>query len=264
MPNTEPESKKMPQEVEAWLDNTAKEFRRRYLGQGSSIWNVLGFLFLAIVILVIAWAGREFSAWLSAGPVTEEKNLPARMLTPQTLYEVLGTYQHQVYFFNRSTQKVYRYDPQTKQEKEAFDLVPYETFVWSPSRDKIVFVSSARNSLGNLYVVDLTEPTPQPKLITEREAGINFPSNVIIRGDLPLTWSGNNDRIAFVVRKQTEEKDALFVIAADGSDYYRLPEKERITSLAWANDKIIFVALENGREKRFVVNFDGGNLKEIR
>jgi hypothetical protein len=262
--STEPESENVSQEIEKWY-NIEKKFSRHYLGSKFNLWSVLGFL---IAVLIIIWGLIEFNILSPSTPLVKERFPPSQTplpqpLLPQPLYEVMGAYQHQVYFFNQSTQKAYPYDAQTGQVGDEFNLVPYENFVWSPSRNKIVFISS-EYSLGSLHVVDLDQSLPHPVLITERENGINFPSEVIIRGDLPLAWSESADWIVFVAHKQTEEKDALFVIAADGSEYYRLPEKDRITSLAWADDKIVFVASENGREKRFVVNFDGGALKEVK
>jgi Tol biopolymer transport system component len=273
MPN-ETKSEEVPQEVKSWLSRTKEEFSAYLRGRERNIIaDALSLAFLVILFFVIVWGVKEFIDWLSAGSFLHtQPQLPQMQLSqyqlsqtplPQPQHKVIGTYQHQVYLFNQSTQKAYPYDVQTGQLGEEFHLASYEDFVWSPSRNKVVFISN-EYSLGSLYVVDLDQSPPHPVLITKRENGVNFPSNVVIRGDLPLAWNESADRIAFVAHKPSEERDALFVIAADGSEYYRLPEKERITSLAWSGDKIVFVAFENGQEKRFVVDFDGGNLRELK
>jgi Tol biopolymer transport system component len=256
---TESKGRKVPQVVERWQDSATKQFRRHYLG--SSLWSILGVI---IVVLIVVWSLVQFNVLSPSGLAFKEKAQSSQPQNPQPQYEAIGVYQDQAYFFNESTQKMYIYDAQTDQEEEAFNLVQYDAFVWSPSGSKIVFVSRERNRLGNLYVVNLDKSTIQPQLITTRETGINFPSDVGINGDLPLAWNESGDRIAFAARRQAEDKDALFVVSADGNEYYSLPEKDRITSLTWSGDKVVFVAFENGQEKRFVVNYDGGSLKEIK
>lgn len=187
--------------------------------------------------------------------------------SPQTTFIILGQYDNELYTYIKGVKKIFAYslDPNNSEERPVVSAPEFEKFLWNEGQ--LVFVSRADNSLGNIYVFDLTRNPPEPELPTQRENAPNFPPNLQVDNESQLAWSQNGELIAFTARSIENKRESLFIYKLGTLQLTYTPARDmdKISSLLWITntltttvDTLSFVAISNGQENRYFIDSTGG------
>jgi hypothetical protein len=230
--------------------------------------NVVILLLVLLIILAIYFfvTGRD--------PLLLVKDLSSPILTPTPEVNttpipepdllILGQHNKEVFTFDKDTGQIQARTTNSISRPVA-KAPGFEKFLWHET-GKLLLISAADNPLGNIYLFDLAEQDPQPEIPTARETSPNFPRMLQIDGELPVSWSQDGGEIAFVVRDQNDKKEWLFIYEVGSSPpqliYTPARSMDRISSLLWITDTLIFVGVSNGQEALYRVNYDGGEFQE--
>jgi len=183
--------------------------------------------------------------------------------SPEPAFVILGEYDDEIFIYNRGVKKLYAYDLTTRKERKVVSFAGFDTFAWHES-GKVALLSQVHNVLGAIYILDLTQPAPEPVLITDRESETGFPRNLRLDPSLPLNWSKRGERIAFVAREIQDNSESLFVYDVTTGQLVYTPARnlDRITSAVWVSkdEQLALVIISDGQEGRYSVNWDGGNF----
>jgi Tol biopolymer transport system component len=132
---------------------------------------------------------------------------------------------------------------------------------WSPDGRRIAFVGGGPNSfVWDVYVIDADGTRLRRVTTSPRHEGS--------RGDYPLVWSPDGQRIAFVRRSDARGTD-LYVVRADGSRLRRLTRSGDVDEPAWSRDglQIAFTrrspAGDYDQADLYVVNVDGSGVRRM-
>jgi hypothetical protein len=248
------------QDISKQLD----EFARRQWDKfphASCSWGVAGWITLIIVISAIIWFLQDLVPMLG-GRLGVKSPTPLPTQDQRSLV-LLGAYQDRFCSFDRSTSdpnKLICYDSSLQKLPIKGKLSSYEALLWSP-KGKIAFISGQDVGKGHVYVVDVTQPELEIKQITQRDQD-NLSDDFVLRADSPLAWSPDETAIAFVAFNG--DTSDLFKAEIDSKKSQRITYcKEYIISMAWVStDLIVFVSDMDGREKRYRMKTDGGELQE--
>lgn len=249
------------QDISEQLDEFAKRQWDKFPRVSCTGWGVFGGIVLAILLLAIILSLRDLI------PMVEGRlgvKLPVPLPTQdQNSLVLLGAYQDRFCSFDRSTSdpnKLTCYDSFLQKLPIEGKLSSYEASHWSP-KGKVAFISRQDIGKGHVYVVDVTQPELEVKQITQRHQG-SLSDDFVLRADSPLAWSPDETAIAFVAFNG--DTSDLFKAEIDSKKTQRITYcKEYIISIAWVSkDLIVFVSDTDGREKRYRMKTDGGELQE--
>jgi len=183
--------------------------------------------------------------------------------SPEPAFVILGEYDDEVFIYNRGVKRLYAYDRTTQKERKVVSFADFDTFAWHES-GKVALISQARNVLGAIYILDLTQAPPESVLITDRESDPGFPRNLRLDSSLPLNWSTSGERIAFVARDIQDNSESLFVydVTTERLVYTPARNLDRITGAVWVSkgEQLALVIINDGQEGRYSVNWDGGEF----
>lgn len=188
---------------------------------------------------------------------------PASPEIEQPAFVLLGKYNDRIYYFSEPNGQVLCYNPVSSKSESVFDLSSYKAHLWSPQGDKIAIISTQDNDSGGLYVVDLSQPTQNPKSLTQRSKN-TIPKSFALLATSPMAWSPDETIVAFVA--YDNDVNDIFAAMVDGSRTWRITTNEKnLSSIAWADDDTLaFVMRANEQYKKFLVQIDGSGWQEWR
>jgi hypothetical protein len=182
---------------------------------------------------------------------------------PEPAFVILGEYKSELYTFNRGVKKVYAYNTTDYKERPVCKLAEFDAFWWHKS-GKVSILSHTYNTLGSIYILDLTQNPSELTLITDRESNQYFPRTLSVENSLPMVWAEAGDAIAFVARDVRNNMESLFIFDMTSQKLIYTPARnlERISSVVWVDgDKhLALVAISDGQENRYLVDRLGGGF----
>lgn len=243
---------------------------------------VIGLIFLTLLVGAIFYALQskpfhplsEPTPYLTSTTTLLTTSTATNVASLEPAFIILGQYDGKIYTFNTGIGKIYSYDPATTDHKdqEVTSAPKFETFLWHDS-GKVLLVSDAENLFGNIYLLDLTQPSPKPILLTQREAPSNFPRDLEIDGLLPMSWSLDGNAFTFVARDASDKREWLLIYELSSQKFIYTPARsmDRISSPIWITrsltstgtiDLLTFVAISGGQEDRYFVDRSGGGFEK--
>lgn len=216
------------------------------------------YVVLAGIVVLVIWRLTGYQPLQQLpGPVS---------LTPvprlSRAYALLGVHNGKLYFFDRQAESIIKYDPtQPRDQKQVGSLPSIEAVVPASKTPKIALVSTKEEDRTGIYVLDLASPN-ELLWVTSPQAG--FSSGYILRPDSAVSWSPNDQSIAFVAYK--DDQADLFIAQSDGTRVQRLTYLgANIGTIIWMNQEVIaFVSDWEGRDMLYLIDSDGGNLRRAR
>lgn len=167
----------------------------------------------------VAAVGPGYSTPLAAQP------------SPPPSRVILGTDGEGLMYYFKEGQGVYAREAPSAEPTRIISLPGFAAHHWSPSRNRIAFVTHNRsNVLPMLYVVDVQTPT---LTLASPHDPDRFPADFGLQATSPVAWSPDEVYVAFVAY-DGGHRAALLVSEVMSGTVTRLTEgSEPVTSVGW-------------------------------
>ncbi len=146
---------------------------------------------------------------------------------------------------------IFKKNPEGVDEVQLTEFFEDNNARWSPSGEKIAFLSTRGGDDLDIYVIDVE--TKEETNLTTSEGN-----------DYDFNWSPDGNRIVFI--SDREENPEIFVASVDGSEEpIRLTDNISIeSSPIWNENKIIFISNSDGDQDLYSMTpSDGSNQKRL-
>ena len=230
--------------------------------------NIVGLAFFLLVIVAALFYLLNGQPLIPITPqssvaFSQSSGLAPTPPLPDPAFVILGESNGEVFTFYKGIKKIYAFNPTVHSERPVCDLFEFDDFVWHSS-GKLLVLSHANNTLGSIYILDLTQKNPVPFLVTDRESALHFPRNLKVASPLPMSWSDSGDAITFVAQDIQNNTESLFVFDLTSKQLIYTPARNlaRISSVVWLNaDKqLALVAVSDGQETRYIMDRVGSGF----